>query len=212
MNRVCIVVMAKAPLPGFAKTRLIPALGEAGAARLAARMLAYTLEQAQAAGCAEVELCATPDITDSAWALWGPPTGVQVASQGNGDLGERLARAAARTLARGLMPLIIGTDCPALDARRLQKAAAALSATDVVLHGTLDGGYALIGLARGGEDAVFTDIDWSTERVFAQTLERIQAARLQLRVGDFLQDIDEPKDLCHLPPDWLAEGEQHGAS
>lgn len=205
MNRVCIVVMAKAPLPGFAKTRLIPALGEAGAAGLAAHMLTSTLEQAQAAGCAEVELCVTPDIADSAWTAWGPPTGVQVASQGDGDLGERLARAAARTFARGLMPLIIGTDCPALDARRLRRAAAALSATDVVLHGTLDGGYALIGLARGGEDVVFTDIDWSTERVFAQTLERIQAARLQLRVGDFLQDIDEPEDLCHLPPDWLAE-------
>lgn len=211
MNRVCIVVMAKAPLPGFAKTRLIPSLGKSGAATLAARMLTYTLEQAQAAGCADVELCLTPDISDLAWKDWSPPVGVRVAPQGDGDLGARLACAAARVRARGFMPLIIGTDCPALDARRLREAAAALSATDVVLHGTLDGGYALIGLATGGEDVVFADIDWSTERVYAQTLERIREAQLQLWAGDVLQDIDEPKDLRHLPPGWLTEGEQFGA-
>lgn len=211
MNRIRIVVMAKAPVPGFAKTRLIPALGEEGAARLAARMLAFTLQQALAAGCAEVELCVTPDLAEAAWAGWQPPAGVRVAPQGEGDLGARLARAAARSLAQGFMPLIIGTDCPELGARRLREAAAALASADVVIHGTRDGGYALIGLARG-EESVFKDIDWSTERVFAQTLQRVRAARLHALLRATLHDIDEPADLCHLPPDWLAYGERYGSA
>lgn len=210
MSQVRIVVMAKAPLPGFAKTRLIPALGEAGAARLAARMLAYTLQQAMAAGCADVELCVTPDLADAAWAGWQPPPGVHVVPQGEGDLGERLARAAARALAQGFAPLLIGTDCPELDARRLRDAATALPSTDVVIHGTRDGGYALIGLARG-EDSVFTDIDWSTERVFAQTLHRVRAAGLHALLRPTLHDIDEPEDLFHLPPGWLEAGRRLGS-
>ena len=55
-----IIIFAKAPVPGFAKTRLIPALGEAGAAGLARQMLFDTLKEALAAGIGPVELCVWP--------------------------------------------------------------------------------------------------------------------------------------------------------
>lgn len=204
MSRIRLVVFAKAPQAGFAKTRLIPALGAEGAARLAALMLRRTLREAIQAGCDEVELCATPALHDPAWANWQPPPGVTVRPQGDGDLGERLARAAERAFADGFYPLIIGTDCPGLGARRLREAADALTGSEVVIHGTRDGGYALIGLTVD-EPELFRDIDWSTERVFAQTLQQARKARLHVLIKPTLQDIDEPADLADLPLDWQLE-------
>lgn len=201
MNGVRVVVLAKAPQAGLAKTRLIPALGSAGAARLAALMLDWTLEQALATGCAEVEAWVMPAPADDAWAGWQPPTGVRLVAQPAGDLGARLAQAARRAFRDGFKPLLVGTDCPQLDAARLDRAAAALADNDIVIHGTHDGGYALLGLGRETPE-LFRDIDWSSARVFRQTLSRARRCGRQVRVLRRLHDIDEPADLQHLPAAW----------
>lgn len=87
MNALCpIIVMAKAPLPGVAKTRLIPALGAAGAAALAERMLEHAVQQAVAAQLGPVELCVTPDATHPAFKRLAQLPRVSVALQGGGDL------------------------------------------------------------------------------------------------------------------------------
>jgi glycosyltransferase A (GT-A) superfamily protein (DUF2064 family) len=161
-----IVIFAKAPVPGAAKTRLIPALGQDGAARLAAQMLADT-------------------------------TAVAVAA----DLGERLARAASRVLAAGERVLLIGTDCPALDARRLRTAADTLNAHDAVIHPTHDGGYALLGLRRFNP-LLFSEIAWSTASVAEETIARIRTLGWSLHIADTLHDIDEPDDLPELPAEY----------
>lgn len=127
------LIFAKAPCAGIAKTRLIPALGAQGAARLAQRMLHHSVNEAIAARIGAVELCATPAIDDSAWAGQSLPRSISCSDQGAGDLGERMARAAQRTLHEGESLLLIGTDCPALDARRLQCAAQALQQVDCVI-------------------------------------------------------------------------------
>ena len=98
MSALRIIVFAKAPRPGLAKTRLIPALGAAGAAALAARMLAHTLDQALASGVGEVELCAAPAPWDATWDGIELPDGIARTAQGEGDLGERMARAARRAI------------------------------------------------------------------------------------------------------------------
>ena len=67
MNQTRIIVIAKEPRPGKVKTRLIPALGEAGAARLADRMLRHTLAQALDANIGPVELCVSPDPAAEYW-------------------------------------------------------------------------------------------------------------------------------------------------
>jgi rSAM/selenodomain-associated transferase 1 len=192
-----IVILAKAPVPGKAKTRLIPALGEAGAARLAERMLAQTVAAALAAGLGEPELCATPVPDAPEWVPFGSP-GVRMTDQGSGDLGERLARAAARVLGAGERILLIGSDCPALDAERLQEAAKRLTTHDAVIHPTHDGGYALLGLKRFDE-TLFGGIAWSTDTVASDTIARVRALGWSLHVGDTLHDIDEPADLACLP-------------
>ena len=92
-----IVIFAKAPVPGKVKTRLVPALGEVGAALLAERMLAATIDSALAAGLANTELCASPHPADPQWA-GHLPAGVRLADQGEGNLGQRLAAAATRVI------------------------------------------------------------------------------------------------------------------
>ncbi len=188
-----IVIFAKAPVPGSVKTRLIPVLGEAGAARLAQRMLADTVANAQAAGLAPPELCASPDSDDPSWA-GHLPDGIRLSDQGPGDLGERLAEAAKRVIEGGERVLLIGTDCPELDGKRLGEAAAQLDLHDAVIHPALDGGYVLLGLART-DPSLFADIAWSTDTVAATTIARIRALGWSLLVGETLTDIDEPADL-----------------
>jgi len=188
-----IMIFAKAPVPGNVKTRLIPALGEVGAARLAQQMLADTVLHARAAGLALPELCATPNPDHPSW-IGHLPAGVRVSDQGAGDLGERLAAAAKRVIGGSERVLLIGTDCPALDGERLAEAAAQLDRHDAVIHPALDGGYVLLGLTRT-DPSIFHDIAWSTATVAATTIARIAALGWSLFVGETLRDIDDPADL-----------------
>lgn len=194
------IVMAKAPLPGFAKTRLIPALGADGAAALAACLLEHTLQQTLAAALGPVDLCCAPDATHPALARHADWPGLVLSEQGTGDLGARMARAFARGLPHGPV-LMTGTDAPALDAAVLRNAAAALQTVDAVFVPALDGGYALIGL-RQPAPSLFEGVAWSTAQVMAQTRERLAAAGLRHVELAPLPDIDEPADLVHLPPGW----------
>lgn len=182
-----IAVFAKAPRPGRAKTRLIPALGAGGAAALAREMLERTVAEAMATGI-DTELWGDPDPLS-----WYQGPALPLFAQGGGDLGARLARAAARRLP----VLLVGTDCPGLDRGRLAAAAAALAARDAVIHPTEDGGYALLGLARF-DPSLFEGIAWSTDRVVDETVSRIRALGWSLHVGETLRDIDVPADLPHL--------------
>ena len=197
-----LIVFAKAPVAGLAKTRLIPALGAEGAAALAARLLRHTLAQGAAAGFGALELCATPDATHPALVAAAREHGAVLAVQGEGDLGARMQRTLGRRLATHARVLLIGTDAPALDAAVLHAAAAALAAHDAVFVPALDGGYALVGLAAHAPERLFAGIAWSTPQVMATTLER--AAELGLRTALLapLPDIDEPADLIHLPAHW----------
>lgn len=189
-----IIIFAKAPVPGRVKTRLIPALGEAGAARLARRMLLATIDEALAAGVGPTELCGDPHPGDPAWDDLLRPGALQLSDQGPGDLGDRLARAAKRALWTGMPAILIGTDCPALDRHRLRTIAAELQKHDAVIHPARDGGYVALGLNRY-DPSLFSGISWSTDAVAAETIERIGALGWSLAVGETLHDIDVPADL-----------------
>ncbi len=192
-----VVVMAKAPLPGLAKTRLIPALGAAGAAALAARMLRHTLGEALSAGLGPVTLCAAPQASHPAFAEVARDGRITMADQGDGDLGARMQRAFEGTLSRHAGALLIGTDAPALDAAVLRAAHAALTGHDVVIVPAHDGGYVLIGLRRL-LPRLFEDMTWSTPQVLAITRQRLLEAGLRWAELPALHDIDEPADLVHL--------------
>lgn len=197
---ICLTVLAKAPLPGLAKTRLIPALGAEGAAALAARLLAHTLEQARAAGFARLRLLGHPDATHPLLARHAAHC--ELGAQQGADLGERMHCALTDALTSHERALLIGTDAPALDAVRLRQAAQALRDVDAVFVPALDGGYALVGLRAQAQAALFMDMRWSTAQVMADTRERLRGLGLRWVELPAVADIDEPADLAHLPAGW----------
>lgn len=183
-----LVIFARLPVPGKAKTRLIPALGEEGAARLYARLLNRTVEEAKASGLA-FQLRVTGGECAAFRELYGED--VEVVEQGTGDLGERMARVEGPAL-------VIGSDCPGMTAPLIRAAAGALDDRSVVIGPATDGGYYLIGF-REQLPWLFAEMEWSTATVFAETLARLAARGLGPAVLPELSDIDTPEDLVSWP-------------
>ena len=188
--------MAKAPVAGAVKTRLVPALGAEGAARLAQHMLAATVAAAKDAGLGVPELCASPHPAHKTWEGL-LPEGVIATDQGVGDLGARMASAAQRVIGGGQPVLLVGTDCPDLTPARFRMMAEQLADHDAVIQPAADGGYVLLGLRRF-DPSLFTDIEWSGPSVDSATRSRILSLGWSLHVGETLRDIDKPGDLTAL--------------
>jgi rSAM/selenodomain-associated transferase 1 len=192
---VAVAVLAKAPIAGFAKTRLTPVLGADGAARLQARLIERAAATACAADIGPVTLRATPDETHPALQAIGTRFDLALARQCDGDLGARMLAAIAA--ARGAA-LVIGTDCPALTPEHLRAAADVLRhGTDVVVLPAEDGGYVLIG-TRVPQPALFSNMRWSTPQVMEQTRHRLRTLGLTWREPATLWDLDVPADLDRL--------------
>lgn len=198
-----VIVMAKLPLPGLAKTRLAPVLGEQGAAQLAERMLHEAIGQAVLASIGPVQWRVAPHVAHPIVEQMQREHGVSIAAQGDGDLGARMQRAFNDAFIDHSAALLIGSDMPALDAACLRLAASALRTHDAVFVPAADGGYGLIGLRRA-QPALFNNMPWSTAQVMQRTRERL--AQLQLTHAELptLHDVDEPADLVHVPVEWLA--------
>ena len=190
-----VAVLAKAPVAGLAKTRLIPLLGAAGAARTQRGFALQTLATARAASTGEVRLWCAPDTSNRFFRALVRHHGVRAWPQPSGDLGHRMAAAVSHHFAQtpNLPLLIVGTDCPVLTAENLQQAADALQNVDVVLIPAEDGGYVLIGF-RKPVHAVFSEVAWSTPQVLAQTRARLGAAGASWCELPTLWDVDEPAD------------------
>jgi uncharacterized protein len=196
MNTV-IIVFAKAPVAGHAKTRLIPALGALGAAELAERLMHAALAHAVEARIGPVELCVTPQRDHAAFAAAVQRHGVALTEQGDGDLGARMQRALQRVLQHHTSALLIGTDAPGLDAAYLRTAAHALHEADAVFGPAADGGYTLVGLKRAVPE-LFLDMRWSHDQVMTHTRERLAQMKLRHIELPLLHDVDVPADLVHL--------------
>lgn len=194
-----MAILARAPVAGSAKTRLIPALGAAGAARAQRRFTLQTLRLAHAAALGPVTLWCAPDTSHRFFRALRRAGRVPCQPQPDGDLGARMQHAFARHFAAQpqLALLLIGTDCPVLAPGHLQQAARALVDHDVVLIPAEDGGYVLIGMRRPLPE-VFEGIAWSTPQVMAQTRERLAAAGVRWLELPGLWDVDEPGDWQRL--------------
>jgi len=194
-----VAVFARAPEPGCAKTRLLPALGSVGAARLQRRLTLHALSLAHVAAIGAVTLWAAPDCRHRFFRALQARSGVDLRSQIDGDLGARMAAVFA---AHGGPLLLIGSDCPALSVADLAAAATALretgkDAAEAVFIPAEDGGYVLVGLRRP-QPRLFSDIDWGSKQVMAQTRERLGDLGLRWRELPALWDVDRPEDLARL--------------
>lgn len=180
------------------KTRLAPALGAKGAARLHARLVRHTLATAIAARCGAVELHCAPRMREPFFLDCRARLGVALRAQGRGDLGERMHRAFARALRERQLAVLIGSDCPALRAADLRRAARLLAqGADAVFAPAQDGGYALIGLRRLST-VLFRGIAWGGAGVMRQTRARLRKLGWRWHELRTVWDVDRPEDLQRL--------------
>ena len=203
MKQECkIIVFAKAPIAGFAKTRLAKVIGNEAAANLAARMLSETVTQAVTSNLGEVELCCAPDMTNAQFLLEMKIHKLELSEQGEGDLGQRMCRAFERALIDYQRVILIGTDAPDLQSTHLISAANALLEHGAVFAPAHDGGYVLIGLSRS-MPSLFEEISWSTSQVMAQTRGKLAALGESYFELPSMHDVDEAQDLVHVPASWM---------
>lgn len=193
-NPVAIAILAKAPIPGLAKTRLIPSIGAHAAAVLQERLTERTVETAAATDFGPVTLWCSPDIDRASFLDLARRFPIVLKQQPGGDLGDRMLGAIA---AQNGPTLVIGTDCPALTAEHLHAAAAALDNADVVIIPAEDGGYVLIGAHVVHLD-LFSGINWGTSTVLAETRARIAALGLKAVDLPTLWDVDTEDDLVRF--------------
>jgi rSAM/selenodomain-associated transferase 1 len=192
-----VIVFSRFPVPGQAKTRLIPALGPAGAADLQRQMTEHTMFRLLGPDfrreCSvEVRYEGADRKTVRDWL----GSNLMLRSQGAGDLGQRMTRALREAFQAGMQHVVvIGTDCPGLNSGNLKEALASLETHTAVIGPATDGGYYLVGLSRFIPE-MFEDIDWGTDRVLKQTLARAAKLGIAPRLLTPLDDIDRPEDLA----------------
>lgn len=214
--RRVLVLFTRYPEPGAVKTRLIPALGPSGAARLHREMTERTLARVASGtqGAADgVARAADEDSDRWPWDLevrfeggdlermrtWLPSV-PRCCAQGPGDLGERLQRAFVEGFSGGAAAVVaIGTDCPDLSAGDVADAFRALESRDAVLGPAADGGYWIVGIGRSAEGSsasLFRGIPWGGPAVFSASLEAATRAGLSVATLRTLADVDRPEDLA----------------
>ncbi|MHC0064438.1 TIGR04282 family arsenosugar biosynthesis glycosyltransferase [Nostoc sp. UIC 10890] len=191
-----LIIFTRYPEPGKAKTRLIPALGNVGAANLQRKMTEHTIFQVQ-------ELQKAIDISVEVRFAGGNSQLMQdwlgldlvYQSQGEGDLGLRMARSLFDAFESGAeQVIIIGTDCPGVNPQILATAFEKLHTFDLVLGPAIDGGYYLIGLCQPIPE-LFVNIEWGTAQVFQKTVDIAQKLNLSHVNLLPLADVDRPEDL-----------------
>jgi rSAM/selenodomain-associated transferase 1 len=199
-----VAIFARAPVPGEAKTRLIPLLGAEGAARLQEQLIGAALAKATAVQGAACTLWVAGDLSHARVRAAAARHAVPIEPQRGADLGARMLGAMTHTLAQQSGCLLIGTDCPALTTQHLEQAADALATHDVVLGPADDGGYVLIGLRQPRAD-LFDGIAWGTAEVLQSTRARIARAHLRAWELPSLPDLDTPADYRQAQArGWLA--------
>ncbi len=191
--------MAKAPRAGKVKTRLAPPLTLEQSAALNVCFLRDTtrnIAEVAAAGRAAGLVCYTPLGDEAAFDGLLPEQFALIAQRGD-TFGERLRCAAEDILACGFGAVcLIDSDSPTLPTAALRQAVDALNAPGdrIVLGGSEDGGYYLIGL-KAAHSAPFERITWSTGSVYAETLDQVRAAGLDLVELPLWYDVDDGTTL-----------------
>lgn len=212
MAKIILAQFAKAPIPGQVKTRLIPQYSAQQAADVHRYLVRKTAENVdrfiQCYPEANIHACENATIH---YQLWGSQQdgflshvaneyGATFHLQSGVDLGVRLSRCAEANYKRSPESeswlILIGSDCPYLDETVFSEVVRALQAedTDAVMVPADDGGYVLLGFKRF-EASIFEGIEWSTERVAEQTLERLQALAWRCVCLSSLSDIDYAEDV-----------------
>ncbi len=192
-----LIVFLKPPIAGCCKTRLIPLLGEYSATRLYRQMVLHCMDQLDRLDQISIKLCLYAD-NESAYLhpfiiQLQNHYGFEISLQRGGDLGERMHNAITESLQDHDQCVLIGTDCPEINSTYIQSAFQQLEQHSLVIGPACDGGYVLIG-ANQPVPEIFIQVDWSTEHVLQQTLDKAQACDYHYQLLSTLWDVDTPED------------------
>ena len=196
MSTARLIVFVRYPVAGRVKTRLIPVLGEDGAASLSRSMAEHTLKWAsRLSGKRRADLevrfdgGSIPEM--AAWL----GENVRCIPQGDGDLGDRMSRAFRDSFMDGVKKtVLIGTDIPELTVFHIRAAWKTLDENDAVLVPAPDGGYGLIGLRRFSPE-IFQGLAWGTNTVLEGTLAKAADLGLCVKTFPAQPDVDVAADL-----------------
>ena len=193
LARRALVVFARRPERGKVKTRLAASVGEDKALEIYIRLLCHTREVIRQVDC-DPHIFLTEPAEDGFW------QGFQEKLQTTGDLGERMQAAFSLLFEQGYNKvMIIGSDCPHLQAAHIITAFEALERNDIIIGPAMDGGYYLLAMKQLWP-TLFRNKNWSTSEVLAQTMTDIQAQHLSCYQLPVLSDVDEAADV---PAGWL---------
>ncbi len=195
MARRRLGIFVRVPEPGRVKTRLSPPLSPDDACRLYEAFLDDLFRRLQGLRGTETTV----------WYAGGDPSRLEplvperarLRPQAEGDLGARLAAAFDAMLADDAPAVILGSDSPDVPVRQVRRAVQQLPRHDAARGPACDGGYWLVGL-RARAPQLFEGIDWGSDRVLAQTLERIESAGLRLATLPPWYDVDSAEGLRML--------------
>lgn len=188
-----LAVFVRAPIFGKVKTRLAVDLGPQAALaahcqltqdalkRLAVRRREFQIELWGSEAHAQLD-------------RWGLEFSTPVHLQHGGDLGERMMNCLSQLCVAGDRGVIVGCDCPPIDADYVIAAFDALREHDLVLGPAEDGGYGLIGCSRPLTPDIFSNVRWGSREVLAQTLERAESSNLEVALLSTIWDVDTLAD------------------
>ena len=196
-----LILFTRYPEPGTTKTRMIPKLGEEGAAELQRQMTEHIVTRVTEftglhSTSVEVRFEGGNSHLMAAWL----GTGFNYSPQGNGDIGIRMNRAFEDGFGSGYESVvIIGSDIPDITGDIVHKAFDELRRHDLVLGPAADGGYYLIAMDKTvffqATPRLFDGIRWGTNGVLSQTLAAAEKLSFSYFLLETLADVDCPEDL-----------------
>jgi rSAM/selenodomain-associated transferase 1 len=193
-----LIIFVRNPELGKVKTRLAADVGDENALLIYKKLLQHTFEITQQSQAHKFIFYADKIEPDDMW----QQENYFKLLQDEKDLGNRMQSAFENIFKKGYNKVcIIGSDCFELSADMIDKSFANLATYDLVIGPANDGGYYLLAMRNEVKD-VFKNIDWSTERVFQQTIDIIQQKKYSYTLLDILNDVDTVTDV---PQPWKEE-------
>jgi len=193
-NNKQLIIFIKEPIAGQCKTRLIPLLGEQGAADFYKQLVSHSVTTAKQLNNIDIALYTYPETQHPFIQNLAANSATSIHSQQGKDLGERMYNALHTSLKSYAHCVLIGSDCPGITSDYIEQAFKALESNTITLGPATDGGYVLIGCNKLST-SVFANTKWSSPTVLQQCLENIQQLNYSHHLLDELWDVDTPNDF-----------------
>ena len=187
-HKNALITFIRVPELGKVKTRLAAELGNHEALRIYRLLLDHTRGVCLGVDASRYLYYATTPTKDS----WSEIDFIKKAQHGL-DLGERMANAFQDAFVLNDKVVIIGSDCPQLSSSIIEDTFETLDHKNVVIGPTYDGGYFLLGM-DSFYPFLFSNVEWSTDKVFAETKKRLIEKDISFEVLNPLGDVDYAKD------------------